>query len=108
MEWETIDGSIIALCNKMYICYDRNSDTTKRSTKGIPHSIKVELDRFKECLLNTGEQHFVKINSLRHDPKHQMCRMTTQKRGLSDIFIKLQVGEDKISCLPLRQNGTIL
>ena len=33
-EWETDNGSIVALCNKMYMCMDYSSSSTKRSTKG--------------------------------------------------------------------------
>ncbi len=33
-EWDTDNGSIIALCNKMYMCLDNASANTKRSTKG--------------------------------------------------------------------------
>ncbi len=34
-EWESTSGSIIALCNKMYMCIDHNKASEKRSTKGI-------------------------------------------------------------------------
>ena len=34
-EWQTDNGSIIALCNKMYMCVDHTSDNFKRSTKGL-------------------------------------------------------------------------
>ena len=34
-EWQTDNGSIIALCNKMYMCVDNASTNVKRSTKGM-------------------------------------------------------------------------
>ena len=33
-EWQTSNGSIIALCNKMYMCIDNEKENAKRSTKG--------------------------------------------------------------------------
>ena len=33
-EWQTDNGSIIALCNKMYMCIDNQKENAKRSTKG--------------------------------------------------------------------------
>ena len=109
VEWETTDGCIVALCNKMYKCHDRTTKTDKRSTKGIPHSIKIEMEQFKACLLQTNyKPHFVELNSLRLDANKQMCRTSTYKKGLSDIFIKLHVSSDKISCSPLSINDKYL
>ena len=34
-EWQTNNGSIIALCNKMYMCMDNEPASSKRSTKGL-------------------------------------------------------------------------
>ena len=36
-EWETRDGTFVALGNKMYQGFDPKSGSTKKSTKGIPH-----------------------------------------------------------------------
>ena len=92
----------------MYKCYDRNTNSSKRSTKGIPHNIDLELSQFKSCLLNTAPRELVEINSLRKDHNNKMCRMKTQKRGLSDIFVKLRVAKDKITCTPLEIDGKFI
>jgi len=31
--------------------------------------------------------------------------MSVEKASLSDVFVKMQVAEDKISCSPLKLNG---
>ena len=105
VEWETENGCIVALCNKMYFCFDEKTGGEKRSTKGIPHKVKIELDRYKDCLFNSAvSPHTFQMNSLRLDIKKQMCRTTTTKRGISDIFIKLRTDEDAITCTPLMLN----
>jgi len=37
-----------------------------------------------------------------------VCRTSTSKRFLSDVFYKLYVCFDKITCLPLSKDGKLL
>ena len=89
----------------MYMCYDAGSDNEKRSTKGIPHSTRIDLNQFKSCLLNQAEQHRFETCNLRLDKNKQMARVKTTKNGLSDIFLKMQVSCDRVTCRPIRLNG---
>jgi len=89
----------------MYICYDDEKNCEKRSSKGIPHSVKINLEQYKKCLFNEGEKHMFPAQSLRLDKNKQMCRMTTQKAGLSDLFVKMHVSNDKITCKPIQLDG---
>ena len=65
---------------------------------------------FQSVLLdeNTPRQR-VTLNSLRLNRNKEMTRMRMEKSSLSDIFVKLQVLADKITCVPLRdQSGKLL
>ena len=81
----------------------------KRSTKGIPHSKNYEMESFISTLLNpTQKKDFVHFESLRLNKEKQMSRKQITKIGLSDIFIKMQVSDDIITCSPLKLNGQFL
>ena len=136
-EWETTNGAFVALGNKLYQCIDLDTDTTKKSTKGkefefieyiffvneckcfvheiikfiigIPHSNVFEMSLFEKILLRKYvDQHTVKVKSLRVNTDRSMCRMTTEKKALSDIFLKMSVQEDKITCTPLLLDGQLV
>ena len=108
-EWETRGGTFVALGNKMYQGFDNATNTTKKSTKGIPHVNKFEMDTWLGVLLDESfPQQSVTINSLRLNRNKEMSRMKLQRKSLSDIFLKLQVQSDRISCTPLMKNKTIL
>ena len=67
------------------------------------------MNEFLNVLLNRSTQtHKVNVRSLRVNKDHTMCRMTTEKKSLSDIFLKMSVQEDKITCTPLQSNGVLL
>ena len=108
MEWESGDGCIVCLGNKLYQCFCNDKQEKKRSTKGLPHCTDLEMDLFKDVLFGSNSAHRMEINSLRLNQNKQMTRMTTTKNGLSDIFLKMRVSEDKISCSPLTLNGELL
>ena len=109
-EWETADGTFIALGNKMYQGYDPKTESVKKSTKGVPTRNKFATQLFQSVLLDeTTPRQKVTINSLRLTRDKEMCRMKMEKSSLSDIFVKMQVLADKITCTPLRDlNGKIL
>ena len=90
----------------MFSGYDDESETFKRSTKGIPHGVKYQMEQFIQVLFNENiSQDRIEINSLRLNRDKQMSRMKIYKVGLSDIFIKMQVADDKISCSPLKKDN---
>ena len=94
----------------MYQGYDPKTDSVKKSTKGVPTRNKFKTALFQSVLLDekTPRQK-VTINSLRLTRDKEMCRMKMEKSSLSDIFVKMQVLADKITCTPLRdRNGKIL
>ena len=38
----------------------------------------------------------------------EMCRTTSEKSSISDLFSKFLIADDMISCTPLMENGKIL
>ena len=72
--------------------------------KGIPHSIPLELMLYRDVLYN-DERHKIQISTLRKDKMYKMSRFTQEKIGLSDIYVKHHVAEDKITCSPIQING---
>ncbi len=66
------------------------------------------MEAFKTTLFNTSRQNDIEIRSLRKDNQNIMSRTTTKKKNISDIFYKLRVMNDKITCKPLELNGEIL
>ena len=65
------------------------------------------MDQFLSVLLDEDlPQDKIEINSIRLNRNKQMSRMKITKVGLSDIFIKMQVSDDKISCSPLKVNNS--
>jgi len=106
VEWECSNGTFIALTNKMYQAYDFEHDELKKSTKGIPHSNDFPMDIFQSVLLDQNfPRQTVQINSLRRNQDKEMARMVIEKTSLSDVFVKMQVSDDKVSCTPLKLNG---
>ena len=101
-------GTFIALGNKMY----QGSDTVegiKKSTKGIPHVNQFEMETWLDVLMNeTCPNKTVQINSLRLNRKKEMSRMSVTRSALSDIFLKMQVNSDKVTCTPLKQYNEFL
>ena len=90
----------------MYQCYDEENDIIKKSTKGVPHRNQFSMGLFQDVLLDeTTPRQTVTINSLRRNRDKEMSRMTVEKSSLSDVFVKMQVAEDKISCTPLKLDG---
>ena len=108
-EWETRSGTFVALGNKMYQGYDEATESTKKSTKGIPHVNKFEMDTWLSVLLDESfPQQSVQINSLRLNRNKEMSRMCCNRSALSDLFLKMQVQADKVTCTPLMQNNEYL
>ena len=50
----------------------------------------------------------VEINSLRLNKNKEMSRTRSLKNSLSDVFLKMRVNSDAISCEPLIKDGKIL
>ena len=94
----------------MYQGYDPERDSVKKSTKGVPTRNKFKMKLFQSVLLDeTTPRQKVTINSLRLNRNKEMTRMQMEKSSLSDVFVKLQVLADKITCVPLTdQTGKFL
>ena len=108
-EWETRNGTFVALGNKMYQGFDQTTGDIKKSTKGIPHSNQYSIETWINVLLDPSfPKQSVTINSLRLNQKKEMSRMKLQRSSLSDIFLKMHVLDDKITCTPLEKNKKIL
>lgn len=108
-EFETGCGTFVALGNKMYQGYDPETDVIKKSTKGVPSRNQFKMRLFQSVLLdeNTPRQK-ITLNSLRLNRNKEISRMKMEKSSLSDIFVKMHVLADKISCVPLSKNGKFL
>ena len=59
---------------------------------------------YRDVLYN-DERHKIQISTLRKDKMYKMSRFTQEKIGLSDIYVKHHVAEDKITCSPIQING---
>ena len=97
----------VALACKSYYISDSDGNV-KRSSKGIPHSIDLELDQFRDVLFGGVRSHKVDIQCLRVTRDKKMARLNINKRGLNDIFCKMHVASDKVTCTPLTLNGEFL
>ena len=98
-------GEFIALSPKCYFSLSDDGET-KLGTKGVPHTAKVRLSNFKECLYK-GTPYRVEFQTLRKKD-NQMSRVKQSRSGLSRIFVKFPVAEDGITCSPLQEDGVYL
>ena len=80
----------------------------KRSSKGIPHSIDLEMDQFRDVLYGDIRGHKIDMKYLRVTRDRKMARLNINKRGLTDLFCKMRVGGDKVTCTPLSLNNVYL
>ena len=86
-EFAFFKGEYVALTSKSYLAYDQDKDAEKRSSKGIPHRIKLEIDQYKQALYHGQEErHMVEMRSLRLSRERKMARYTISKKGLSDLL----------------------
>jgi hypothetical protein len=93
----------------MYQAYCNDKDEVKKSTKGVPHSNQFSMKIFQDVLLDQSTPiQKVKITSLRLNRDKEIARINTEKRSLSDVFVKMRVSPDKITCSPLTKDGVIL
>lgn len=84
-------------------------DDVKEAKKGIPHACKLDLRDFKETLYGDDKQkHTVEVRSLKLNIDKKMTRTTLRKYGLTDIHVKLAVQSDRITCEPIKENGTVV
>ena len=89
----------------MYQGFDTH-EGIKKSTKGIPHLHEYSMETWLSVLLDSSfPQQSVVINSLRLNYEKVMSRMKMQRNSLSEIFLKMQVQSDRISCTPMQKNG---
>ena len=87
------------------MAHDYATGDEKRGTKGIPHSIPILMDHFRSVLYQTcDERHTVSYNTLSLNKEKSMCRTAMFKQGLSDIFMKLAVSPDRVTCSPIKVN----
>ena len=97
----------MALGCKSYTGYNSVTGETKRGTKGIPHSVPLELQQFLDCLYGREKYRF-RLQTLQNDINKKMTRMSKEKVGLTDFYVKMHVHDDQITCSPLRINGRLL
>ena len=105
VEWESDDGQFIALGCKMYQCKGQSDEKPKKSTKGVPHKEVFDQETFEGVLFNRLGRQTCTINSLRKDRDKRMTRTSVEKTSLSDIFVKMMVQSDAVTCKPLMKNG---
>ena len=107
VEYEFTKGIFVGLAPKSYKVW-RSDGEEKRSSKGIPHSIPLDIAKYQNILLK-DDTHRVSIPHLRLSKEKKMMSAVLKKRGLSDIHIKMRVHDDKVTCTPLQnQDGTFL
>ena len=63
------------------------------------------MEEFRGTLYQTAERHMIVLKSLRLSKEKKMARYNLHKKGLTDLFYKMHVSEDRISCTPLRIDG---
>ena len=99
----------MALTCKSYLALNLENEEIKRSSKGIPHRVQLEMSQYRDVLLQNNEDpHKVLMTSLRLNSDKKMARYKFEKKGLSDLFYKLRVANDKITCTPLTEGGEYL
>lgn len=103
----------MALTNKSYYGYNFDNSITKEARKGIPYSVKLVMDDFKDVLFRNDREgesvHTVTVESLRFDGEKKISRFSCIKRGLNDLFYKKYVHNDAITLTPLKdKNGEYL
>ena len=98
----------MALGCKSYFSVNLDTENSKRSSKGIPHSIKLTMDEYRDKLFNSSKPHTVEMQSLRLNTDKKMARFKLIKKGLSDLFYKMSVDADKITCTPVKINNVYL
>ena len=99
-------GEFIALSPKCYIAYNEDDNSTKLGSKGVPHSIRLELENFRDKLYGDVTKE-VELQSLRL-VNNQMKRIKQRKNALNDFFTKFHVMNDRITCKPLKKNDEYL
>ena len=96
-----------ALGAKSYCGHNYETNELKKGSKGIPHAIKLEVETFKNVLYEHCSHQF-ELGTLRLSKEKKMCRYSSLKVGLTDLYIKHQLDSDRITCSPLRVNGKLL
>ena len=107
-EFQFTNGEYVALCPKSYYVVNYDNDSTKRSSKGIPHNVDVKMRDYREKLFNPAREHKIRLQSLRLNREKKMCRFSIEKKGLSDLYYKMQVQSDQITCTPISVNNTYI
>ena len=97
----------MALAPKSYAAINDQDEEQKRSSKGIPHSIDLTVELYRQILLE-DQTHSVQFDQLRLDRNKEMHRARLNKVGLTDICVKQHVHEDKITCSPLKVDNNYL
>lgn len=95
-------GEFIALSPKCYFAVNEADLSCKLGSKGVPHSVRLELDHFRDKLYGSVEKS-VELRSLRL-VNNRMTRITQRKNALNDFFTKFHLMDDKITCKPLKIN----
>ena len=106
VEFQITEGEYIALTNKLYFGYDIPTQETKKASKGIPHSVQMTAEEYKETLFQTcQEPHMVELAQLRLDKNFKMGRFSLLKKGLTDLYSKRYVEDDRITCRPYKREN---
>ena len=106
MEFGFENGEFVALAPKSYFSIDYDDTKVKKGSKGIPKDTKLDMESYLQVLF-ANNSHYVDMRTLQLK-NGEMSRIYIRKKGLSDIFYKYQVSEDKISCTPLRLDNHYL
>lgn len=102
-------GEYIALTCKSYLADNHETGQGKRSSKGIPHRVNLKMDEYRTALYSGGQsRHMVELRTLRLSRQNKMARYTIIKKGISDLFYKMRVADDHITCAPLKYKNQYL
>ena len=105
MEFSFEKGCFVALSPKCYMAYNKETEETKLGTKGVPHDANLDLENFLNKLYHNKSVQ-VPVRGFRM--RQELCRVTQYKAGLSDLYCKFRIADDKISCSPLTFNNEYL
>lgn len=85
------------------MAHDTGNGEKKMGTKGVPHSSDLQMHQFLAKLYDhKSTQVPVRGFRMKNDA---LVRMTQHKSALSDLYCKLRVADDKISCSSLTTNN---
>ena len=86
---------------KCYFAIDHDSESFKRSSKGIQHRVKLSYEEYKNTVYTSRVLEVENVHIRVHNG--QMSTLKMQKTGLRNVFVKAFVKDDLITVKPFKK-----